>query len=167
MKLAISATGKDLNARIDPRLGRAPYFAIVDTETMDLQVVDNENMNRPSGAGIQTAGCIAAQGVGAVLTGNCGPKALEALSTAGIKVFTGHTGTIREAVEHYRNGDLTATVAATVPEQSGAGFPKTGEGFQPRPGSGMGGGMGRCGGRGRGGGGGRGMGGCGRGGGRQ
>ncbi len=170
MKIAISAMDKDPNAQIDPRFGRAPYFVMVDTETMDLQMFDNESCNHPSGAGIQTASFIAAQGVGAVLTGNCGPKAMQALTEAGIQVFTGHGGTVQEAVDQYKNGPMTATATATVAEKSGLEFPGTDGSLQPRPASGMatgGGGMGGCGGRGRGGcsgrgkggGGGRGMGG--------
>ena len=33
MKLAVTATGKDLAAKIDPRFGRAPYFIMMDPET--------------------------------------------------------------------------------------------------------------------------------------
>jgi predicted Fe-Mo cluster-binding NifX family protein len=170
MKIAISAMDKDPNTQIDPRFGRAPYFVMVDTETMDFQMFDNKNCNHPSGAGIQTASFIADQGVGAVLTGNCGPKAMQALTEAGIQVFTGHTGTVQEAVDHYTNGPMTATVTATVAEKSGIGSPGTDGSLQPRPAnamaSGGGRGMGGCGGRGKGGGGcgmggggGRGMGG--------
>ncbi|MBI9090803.1 MAG: NifB/NifX family molybdenum-iron cluster-binding protein [Desulfobacterium sp.] len=168
MKIAISAMEKDPNAQIDPRFGRAPYFVMVDTETMDLQMFDNENCNHPSGAGIQTASFIAAQGVGAVLTGNCGPKAMQALTEADIRVFTGHSGTVQEAVDQYKNDRLTATETATVAEKSGAVPPGTDGKRQPRLDNGManggGRGMGGCGGGGMGGGGGCGKGGGGGGG---
>jgi predicted Fe-Mo cluster-binding NifX family protein len=163
MKIAISAMDKDPNAQIDPRFGRAPYFVMVDTETMDFQMFDNDSCNHPSGAGIQTASFIAALGVGAVLTGNCGPKAMQALTEAGIQVFTGHGGTVQEAVDRYTNGSMTATVTATVAEKSGIGSPGTDGRLQPRLDNGTANGGGRCmgggGGRGMGGGGGRGMGG--------
>lgn len=163
MKVAISSTGKDFNAQIDPRFGRCSHLAIVDTATMDIQVFDNESMNLPSGAGIQTAGFAASKAIEAVLTGNCGPKAMQVFNEAGIKVFTGQTGAVKEAVERLKNDLLTPTSVANVPEK---------QGFQPQSAPGMGtgremgrcqGGMGRCGGgggrKGMGGGGGRGMGG--------
>lgn len=168
MKLAISSTGRDLNAQIDPRFGRCSFLAIVDTVTMDLQVFDNESMNLNSGAGIQAASFVASKGVEAVLTGNCGPKAMQAFNEAGVKVFTGQTGTVKEAVERFQNNQITSTMTANVPEKQGlqsqsAMGTGTGMGMGMGTGQGMGrcgGGMGRCGGgRGMGGGGGRGMGG--------
>ncbi len=160
MKLAISAMGRDLNAQIDPRFGRCTYVIIFDTTTRNLQVFDNESMNLNSGAGIQAASFVASKGVEAVLTGNCGPKAMQAFNEAGIKVFTGQTGTVGQAVERLQNNNITATTTANVPEKQGLQPPSA-----PGMGSGRGmgrcgGGMGRCGGgRGMGGGGGRGMGG--------
>ena len=34
MEVAVTATGKDLEAKIDSRFGRAPYFVMVDSETI-------------------------------------------------------------------------------------------------------------------------------------
>ena len=42
MKVAISSTGKDLNAPLDPRFGRCPYFIIVETEDMTFEVIAND-----------------------------------------------------------------------------------------------------------------------------
>lgn len=158
MKVAISSTGNDFNAQIDPRFGRCTQLAIVDTTTMEIQVFDNESMNLTSGAGIQTAGFAASKGIEAVLTGNCGPKAMQVFNEAGIKVYTGQTGTVKEAVERLQN-DLIAPVSeANVPEKQGVQSQSN-----PNPGMGTGAGTGRCGGggggRGMGGGGGRGVGG--------
>jgi len=53
MKVAISSTGKDLNAALDPRFGRCPYFVIVETEDMTFEVLANEAGASGGGAGIQ------------------------------------------------------------------------------------------------------------------
>ena len=54
MKLAVTSTGKGLDANLDPRFGRAAYFIIVDPETMAFEVVkNNQNLNLSQGAGIQ------------------------------------------------------------------------------------------------------------------
>ena len=152
MKLAVSASGEDLSAPVDARFGRCPYFVIVDSETMKFESLPNSSMGAMSGAGIQTAQMMANKGVGVVLTGNCGPNAFQTLSAAGIKIVVGVTGTVREAVERFKRGELQSIPQANVQAHFGAG---AGSGAVPgSPGafSGMGGG------RGMGMGGGRGMG---------
>ncbi|MCA1793700.1 MAG: hypothetical protein LC660_07485 [Desulfobacteraceae bacterium] len=46
MKIAITSTGRDLSAEVDPRFGRAAYILVVDTDTLDFEIIDNaENKN--------------------------------------------------------------------------------------------------------------------------
>lgn len=107
MKVAVTSSGKTLDSALDPRFGRALYFLIVDTETMALEVKENtQNLNLPQGAGIQAGKTVADAGVEAVITGNCGPKAFNVLNAANIKVITGVSGTITEAVEQFKAGAL-------------------------------------------------------------
>lgn len=119
MKVAISSTGKDLNAQIDPRFGRCAFFVIVDTNDMSFVSYDNENVNLGGGAGIQAAGFVVSKGAEAVLTGNCGPNAIKTFSAAGVTVHTGQTGTVEEAVNRFKAGALTPSTQATVPEKAG------------------------------------------------
>lgn len=133
MKICVSAVAGNLDAQIDPRFGRCPYFVIVDTETMSFEAMPNVSQDALRGAGIQAAQSIANRGVQVVLTGNMGPKAFQAFSSAGINVVTGVFGTVREAIERFKNGELKAT---TIPTGFGLG--------------GFGRGMGRGGGRGMG-----------------
>ncbi|MFA5189677.1 MAG: NifB/NifX family molybdenum-iron cluster-binding protein [Verrucomicrobiia bacterium] len=115
MKIAISSQGTDLNATVDPRFGRARCFLVYDTETNEVALVDNaSSANAMQGAGVQTAQVIAAKGVGAVLSGHVGPKAFTALRAAGIDVYVGVAGTVRDAVEAFRAGQLTAAATADV-----------------------------------------------------
>ena len=56
MKIAVTAKGTDMNAAVDPRFGRAAYILIVDTETQEIEVLDNaDNVQAFKGAGIQAA----------------------------------------------------------------------------------------------------------------
>jgi predicted Fe-Mo cluster-binding NifX family protein len=41
MNIAVTATGDDLSADIDPRLGWAAQFLMIDTETMAIDVLQN------------------------------------------------------------------------------------------------------------------------------
>lgn len=132
MKVAISSTGTDLSAKIDPRFGRCAYFVIVDTDDMSVKAFANEGMGLSGGAGVQAASFIASQGASAVLTGNCGPKATQGLSAAGIKIYAGLLGTVGDAVEKFKSGSLREVSGATVGEKAGVGG-----------GRGMGGGGGR------------------------
>ena len=89
MRIAISATGTNLDAEVDPRFGRCQSFIIVDVETNEFEGVDNTSATAAGGAGISAAQMIVEKGVEAVLTGNCGPNAHQVLSSAGIKIITG------------------------------------------------------------------------------
>lgn len=173
MKVAISSSGPDLDSAVDPRFGRCAYLIFVDTESMQYEAVSNPNVGAGGGAGISTAQMVVDKGAQAVLTGNVGPNAFGVLSQAGISVYTGISGTVRQAVETLRSGGVNATSSPTVgghfgmqpPAASpgaggpgpspfypggvaGPGYPGAGMG----PGGGWGGGRGRRGGRGCGGG---------------
>ena len=114
MKIGITSTGKDLNAQIDPRFGRCRYFLIVDTDTMSFESISNESSMASGGAGIQAAQTVAKAGVEVVVTGNMGPNAFQTLSAAGIIVFTGANGTVKEAIEKYKKGELKKIESASV-----------------------------------------------------
>ncbi|MFZ1125924.1 MAG: DUF134 domain-containing protein [Candidatus Baltobacteraceae bacterium] len=107
--VAVSSEGRTLDDRIDAPFGRASGFVIVDVETMASRYLDNSSsQGMGHGAGVQTARRIAAAGAGVLLTGVVGPKALEALSAAGIMIVQGLEGmTVREAVHRFKAGDIT------------------------------------------------------------
>jgi predicted Fe-Mo cluster-binding NifX family protein len=107
LKIAVSASGPTLEAVVDPRFGRAPYILLVDSDTLEFEAVANQiNLQAAQGAGIQTATRVARYKPAAVLTGHCGPKAFQTLRAAGIEVVVEVHGSVRQAVEHYRAGQL-------------------------------------------------------------
>ncbi|HQL01680.1 MAG TPA: NifB/NifX family molybdenum-iron cluster-binding protein [Smithellaceae bacterium] len=115
MKIAITTSGNDLSAPLDPRFGRAPKFLIYDLEADTFNVIDNlQNLNAAQGAGIQSGQNIARQGVKALVTGHCGPKAFRVLQAAGIKIFNTSASTVAEALDQYRTGKLTEAGSADV-----------------------------------------------------
>ena len=102
MKIAITSLGKDLDSDVDPKFGRAAYFLIVDTETLEFDVLDNsENVNSFRGAGVQAGAIVGNSGAKVVLTGHCGPKAFDTLDAVGIKVVNDTMGTVRSAVTKF------------------------------------------------------------------
>lgn len=115
MKIAVSAKGKELTSEIDSRFGRAAFFVVVDTETLDFEAVENtQNLNLPQGAGIQSSKTVVGTGAEIVVTGNCGPKAFNALSSAGVRIAVGCTGRVIDAVQKCKNGLLTFADEANV-----------------------------------------------------
>lgn len=96
-----------MDAAVDSRFGRSPYFVVVDAETGELSSHDNvQNLNAVQGAGIQTARTVIGLGVGAVITGNMGPKAFATLQAGGVAMYVGAQGTVKDALEAWKAGRL-------------------------------------------------------------
>lgn len=121
MKIAISSSGNTLDDMVDPRFGRCAYFVIVETDDMSVEVFDNESISLGGGAGIQAAQFVANKGAEAVITGNCGPNAVQTLSASHIKIYVGQSGTVREVIERFKNGEIESTLTANVTSHHGMG----------------------------------------------
>jgi predicted Fe-Mo cluster-binding NifX family protein len=115
MKIAVTSQGTDLNARVDPRFGRAAYVVIVDSESNNFELIDNSaNVNAMKGAGIQAASNVVNAGAEVLLTGHCGPNAFKALQAGKVAVSNGAAGTVGEAVKSYLDGKLPHADGANV-----------------------------------------------------
>lgn len=138
MKIVVTAAGMTMDSAVDPRFGRAACLLIIDSETGELlEAIDNSaGRDAAQGAGIGTAALVADKGVAAILTGRVGPKAMPIVEKAGIQVVSDVTGTVRQAVEQFRQAPPGAAAASSTPSSA---TPGGGGGGQGR---GMGGG--RC-----------------------
>jgi len=146
MKVAISSTDNHLEAPVSPVFGRCPYFVLVDSETMQFTALPNPAVGASGGAGIQAAQYVIQQGAEAVASGNVGPNALQVLLAAGIAVYAVESGTVREAMEALKAGQLPLVSQPTVSSDFGKGGagPGLGQGGRGRGmGRSGGGGMGR------------------------
>jgi predicted Fe-Mo cluster-binding NifX family protein len=142
MKIVVSAQGENLDSPASPVFGRCPTYVFVEPETMEFEAVSNPAMNQAGGAGIQAAQFVVSQGAHAVLTGNLGPNAFDVLQAAGVPGYLAETGTVRQAVEAYKQGQLQPMGGSNVPAHAGMGGGMgMGRGMGRR--MGMGGGMGR------------------------
>ena len=121
MKICVTAISDNLDAQVDPRFGRCQYFLIVNSETMESKAIPNEALQATHGAGIQAAQTVANSGIKVVITGNVGPDAFRVLSAAGIKIVTGASGSVRDAVEKYKKGQLQEIGSPTVSGHFGMG----------------------------------------------
>lgn len=115
MKIVITAQGESPDSEVDPRFGRAKNFIVHDTDANTYTPISNtQNAQAAQGAGIQTGRMVVDAGAQAVLTGNCGPKAFRVLNGAGIQVYIGAKGTVRETVEAFKKDELTEAKEANV-----------------------------------------------------
>jgi len=135
MIVAITAQGPSMDAPIEARFGRAPYYVFVDTETMNFDAIQNPNMAAGGGAGIQSAQLMADRNVKYILTGNCGPNAFRVFGAAGVQVIVGVSGRVGDAVSRFKAGEFNVASQPNVESHFGMGG---GTGM----GRGMGGGMG-------------------------
>ena len=119
MKIAVTSTGPELDAQVDPRFGRCRYFLIIELDDMTVETIENPNIALGGGAGIQSAQIMSEREVKVILTGNCGPNAYATLSSAGIKVITGVSGTVQDAVQSYKSGNLESSSQPNVPGHFG------------------------------------------------
>ncbi|RLB24073.1 MAG: dinitrogenase iron-molybdenum cofactor biosynthesis protein [Deltaproteobacteria bacterium] len=115
MKMAVTTSGTSPKSKVDPRLGRAPYILLVDTDTMDFELIDNrENAESLKGAGIQAASSVSKKRPEVLLTGHCGPNAFKALKAAGVRVVNGAEGPVDKAIKDYLNGKLVESEEPNV-----------------------------------------------------
>jgi len=98
MRIAVSSMGRDLDATIAPLFSACPYFIMVDTDDMGLEVFDNEKASLGEEAKVEAAKFVVSKGATAVITGDCSAYAMRELSTAHVKVFVGQAGTVRQGI---------------------------------------------------------------------
>lgn len=119
MKICVTSQGKELDSRVDPRFGRCAYFVIIDPDSMEFEVIENNSAQAMGGAGIQSGQLVNQKGVTVLLTGNVGPNAFQTLQAGGVEIITGVSGTVEDAVKKYKEGNLKPTENATVGSHHG------------------------------------------------
>ncbi len=115
MKVIIPASGTDITSEISKTFGRTAQFLLVDSETMEAEVIKNEqNMQSAQGAGIQSAQLAAKSGADALITLHCGPKAYRVLTESGIDIYTGTVASVKENVKQLKGEMLNEMSGSNV-----------------------------------------------------
>ncbi len=109
MRVMIPLSGPGLQFPVDPRFGRAPFFALVETEgTSEPEIIPNPYLYYPSAAGIAAAQLAAQKGVQAVVAPMVGPNASMVLASAGIRVIPSFPGTGNDVLNYLKEGKMPA-----------------------------------------------------------
>jgi predicted Fe-Mo cluster-binding NifX family protein len=120
MKIAITTQTGNLDSSFHPRFGRAVYFVVVDTETEEYEAYANPARDASGGAGVQAAQFINERGAQAVISGDFGPKAYNALTAGGVQMFLAPANedlTARELLKRFQQGQLEQVSTPTNPGQ--------------------------------------------------
>lgn len=115
MKIAVTSTGQTLDDAVEAHFGRCPYFLFVNPATLEFEVAANTNAKLDGGSGIKSAQLVITKGPSVVLTGKCGPNALQVLKNAGIIVVTGVMGSVSQVVQQFTAGSLKSTPSSDWP----------------------------------------------------
>lgn len=119
MNIILTAATPAIDALIDPRFGRCAYLIVVNLDTLEWEAHANPGVGASGGAGTQAAQFVAQHKVEAVISGDFGPNAFNALQAAGISMYLyGSSQTVKQAIEQFKAGQLTHVGAPTGPGHS-------------------------------------------------
>ena len=117
MKIAISATGKDLDSSIDIKFERCSFFLILDVEKNTLLPVENKTKDRPHEIGGTVGQLVANQGIDSAIASDIGPSTFEMFKRYGIKIYQAK-GIVEDAIQLLKDGKLSELTKPTVPRYS-------------------------------------------------
>ncbi|NLI73794.1 MAG: dinitrogenase iron-molybdenum cofactor biosynthesis protein [Euryarchaeota archaeon] len=95
---------RGLDEAVCQHFGRATTFTLYDIDTGNIRVVENRSEHM-GGVGTPPEH-LSREGVNIVIAGGLGPKAIDMLNNYDIEVFVGAGGTVREAIELWRNKSI-------------------------------------------------------------
>jgi predicted Fe-Mo cluster-binding NifX family protein len=105
----LSSDGKD--SQIYGHFGSAPYFAIYDSASDDISIVNNGVAEHEHGQ-CMPVNVIKNTGAEAVLCKGMGMRAANLLAGAGITAYMVDAATVKEAIEKYKTKDIAVLDAS-------------------------------------------------------
>lgn len=98
MKICFPAeTLQGLDSTVYEHFGSAPGFVVVDTESMSVSEISNDDRHHPPG-GCQPIRALGGHKVDAVAVGGIGMGALMKLQAQGVKVYRAAQGTVAQNI---------------------------------------------------------------------
>ncbi len=105
MKIAFPVQeNQGMESPVHSHFGSAQFFVVVDTDSQEAEVLANQDLDHKHGS-CQPLAALGTQ-VDAVVAGGIGGGALAKLRAAGVKVFRGMEGSVRENLEMITAGRL-------------------------------------------------------------
>jgi predicted Fe-Mo cluster-binding NifX family protein len=128
MKLCIPTEDSGgLDARVFEHFGSAPFFTVLDTESEQVELLNNRDLAHQHGQ-CDPVSSIESREIDAVVCGGLGKRALARLQQVGLKVYVSHAATVRDVLAEQRDGRLRE---ATMDEACGGHAHGHGQGHGP------------------------------------
>lgn len=106
MKICMPTNGNGgMTEQVHNHFGSAKFFTIYDSESKELNVIENANEHHTHGA-CQPLRAINGHGIDVVLTTGIGARAISKINAGGIKVYKLEGNTVEEAVQKFQAGEL-------------------------------------------------------------
>jgi len=116
MKIGVPTMGdKGMDETIGEHFGRVPTYTIVDLDTNEVTVIPNTS-HHMGGQG-QPPEILQSKGIQVMLCRGLGMQAITLFQGFGIDVHIGATGTVREAIDAFKLGQLQKAAIGNACEQ--------------------------------------------------
>lgn len=87
--------------------GRAPYFAVHDTEAGTTEILNNPAAQAQGGAGLKAAQFVLDSGAEVLITPRCGINSAEVLQAADIRIYKSEGMGVKQNIEAFKAGTLS------------------------------------------------------------
>lgn len=105
MIIAIPVDEQNLNSNVCISFGRAPFFALYNTETKECKYLDNSAISAQGGAGIKAAQKLLDEKADILITIRCGENAAEVFD-GNVKIFKSQDVTVKENIDLFLDNKL-------------------------------------------------------------
>ena len=122
-RAAIPSQGDSIDAAVAPSFASAPYFLLVDLDTLSVEAVENTHAEVPGVLGLKAASALLRAGAGVVLARSIGPAPRNLLFTRGAQVYLTQGRTGREALGELASGTATKLGPPSPPTLASPGPP--------------------------------------------
>lgn len=114
MKICIpTENDQGLDARVHGHFGSAPFFALADTDTDQVEMIANRGHRHRHGE-CSPASHLRPEEIDAVVCSGMGRRAFQSLRQAGIDVYLSDAGTVREVRDAVREEKIRKLTADTA-----------------------------------------------------
>ena len=114
MKVCIPTAGNEgLEATVYNHFGSAPFFVIADSESQDVEILENQNLHHEHGQCSPTH-LLDSHTIKAVLCQGMGKRAVMKLQEAGITVYLTGTNTAGQALKDFAENKLLTLDASSA-----------------------------------------------------
>ncbi|WP_135610755.1 NifB/NifX family molybdenum-iron cluster-binding protein [Methanococcoides sp. AM1] len=121
MKIAIPSTEKGgLDDDIELHFGKAATYTIYDSETEEVEIIENTSVH-VGGKGLPHE-LLVKSGADVVLCSGVGQKIVDLLNENDIEIFVGADGTVQDAINSWKAGDLYRPKSINLSKDHGFGL---------------------------------------------